>query len=69
MHEKMCGVHKIGAALVVVGAINWGLIGLLQWNLVEAVLGTGTVTRVVYILVGLAGIAMLGMCKCSGCKK
>lgn len=51
--------------VVVVGALNWGLVGLLNLNIVEAVLGAGSMlTKVVYIVVGLAGAysayAMLG---------
>ena len=61
----MCIVHKIAAALVFVGALNWGLIGLFNWNLVNALLGSWpTVERIVYVLVGLAAVAMLFMCKC-----
>lgn len=42
--------------LVVVGAINWGLVGLLNLNVVETVLGAGSMlTKIVYIVVGLAG--------------
>lgn len=42
--------------VLVVGALNWGLVGLLNMNVVESVLGAGSMlTRVVYIVVGLAG--------------
>lgn len=41
-------------------AINWGLVGLLNINLVEMVLGTGsTLTKVAYIVVGLVGVYKL----------
>lgn len=47
---------KAIAWLVVLAAINWGLVGLFNINLVEAVLGAGsTLTKVVYIVIGLAG--------------
>ena len=47
-------------ALVVIGALNWGLVGFFDWNLVTAVLGDmTTASRVVYDLVGVAGLAML----------
>jgi len=51
--------------VVVVGAINWGLVGLLNLNVVEMIFGVGSMlTKIVYILVGLAGAymayAMLG---------
>lgn len=43
--------------VLVVGAINWGLVGLLNMNLVESLLGAGsTLTTVVYAVVGLAGV-------------
>lgn len=46
--------------LVVVGAINWGLVGILNFNLVETIFGEASlISRVVYILVGLAGVYVL----------
>ena len=43
--------------LVVVGAVNWGLVGLLNLNVVEMLLGAGSLlTRVVYVVIGLAGV-------------
>jgi uncharacterized membrane protein YuzA (DUF378 family) len=66
----MCPVHKIAAALVVIGAINWGLVGALQFNLVYWLLGSWMIVeRIVYVLVGLAGIAMLFCGKCKECQK
>lgn len=50
----------IAFALVVIGAINWGLVGALNLDLVAALLGEGTIaSRVVYVLVGLSGLYML----------
>ena len=47
----------IAAVLVVVGAANWGLVGLLQFDLVAAIFGEASmVSRLVYCLVGLAGL-------------
>lgn len=44
----------------IVGALNWGLIGLFDFNLVTFLFGTGSMlTRLVYILVGISGIYML----------
>ena len=42
--------------ILVIGALNWGLVGLLNMNLVESVLGTGMLTKVVYMVVGAAGL-------------
>ncbi|HRX85089.1 MAG TPA: DUF378 domain-containing protein [Phycisphaerae bacterium] len=47
----------VAAVLVVVGALNWGLVGLFQFDLVAALLGDGSLlSRLVYCIVGLAGI-------------
>lgn len=46
--------------LVVVGALNWGFIGLVNLNFVQTVFGVGTaLTQFVYILVGLGGLYMI----------
>jgi len=56
---------KAMTVLAIIGAINWGLIGLFNFNLVDAILGGGSheetslASRIVYSLVGLAGIASL----------
>jgi uncharacterized protein len=48
---------KISKWLVVIGAINWGLVGLLNFNLVEVLLGFMPVlVTVVYVLVGACGL-------------
>lgn len=47
----------IALILVIVGAINWGLIGLFNFNLVSAIFGDrSTAAKVIYVLVGLAGL-------------
>lgn len=45
--------------LVVIGALNWGIVGLFDTNVVEEILGTGTAADVAYVIMGLAGLAML----------
>ena len=45
--------------LVVIGGLNWGLVGIANFNLVTTVFGTGTLTNVIYDLVGLSAIYML----------
>ena len=43
--------------IVALAAVNWGLVGLVNVNLVETIFGsTGVLTKSVYILVGLAGV-------------
>lgn len=53
----------VALALVVIGAVNWGLIGLAQFDLVAALFGgqDAPLSRVVYGLVGLAGVALLAL--------
>ena len=50
-------IDKIALALIMIGAINWGLIGLFRFNLVELLFGDMTVlARIVYSLVGISGL-------------
>ena len=51
-------VHKVAIVLIVVGAINWGLIGAARINLVERLLGKGLLSKAVYVLVGLAALSV-----------
>lgn len=70
MMKKMCGVHKVAWILVIVGALNWGLVGAFGFNLVNTIFGSWPmVERVIYILVGLSAVSMFFMGACSGCKK
>lgn len=58
-------VSTVALVLVLVGALNWGLVGFFDYNLVDSIFGEGsTVARVVYALVGVAAlwkIAVLAM--------
>ena len=57
---KMSGLDMFAWVLVIVGALNWGFIGLSNLNLVEAVLGTTPAfVQFVYILIGLSGLYTL----------
>jgi uncharacterized membrane protein YuzA (DUF378 family) len=50
-------VSLVAMLLVVVGALNWGLVGFFDYNLVGEIFGSATdAARVVYALVGLAGV-------------
>ena len=55
---KMSTLDTVAMVLVIVGALNWGLYGLLGMNLVESLLAM-SIAKFVYILVGLGGVAML----------
>ena len=50
-------VDKIALVLIVIGAINWGLIAVFNFNLVAAIFGDMTLlARIIYGLVGLSGL-------------
>lgn len=56
----MRSLDVIGLLLVVIGAINWGLIGFFNFNLVDTLFGIGsTFSRIVYALIGIAGLYAL----------
>lgn len=51
----------ITGVLVVIGAINWGLLGAVNIDLVASIFGPGTPgARIVYVLVGLSGLLYAG---------
>ncbi|MDQ3094016.1 MAG: DUF378 domain-containing protein [bacterium] len=47
-------VYKVAFALMVIGGLNWLLIGVLETNLVTEIFGAGDFARLIYVLVGLA---------------
>lgn len=50
-------LQKICLLLTIIGAINWGLIGIFDFNLVATIFGDGTtISRIIYSLVGIAGL-------------
>lgn len=50
-------IDKIALVLIIIGAINWGLIGIFHFNLVSTLFGDmSIISRIVYILVGISGI-------------
>lgn len=82
MCDSKCGGCKgkctpafIGKILLIIGGINWGLVGVgmlmnADWNVVKIVLGNGslpTIEAIVYILVGVAALMKIFGCKCKKC--
>ncbi|NPV92869.1 MAG: DUF378 domain-containing protein [Firmicutes bacterium] len=49
---------RIALVLIIIGALNWGLVGFLQFDLVAAIFGSATTmaARVIYAIIGLAGL-------------
>ena len=55
-------LFKSALVISIIGCINWGLVGLLNFNLVEYLLGDGSlITRIVYVLVMIAGLITAGI--------
>lgn len=71
MKSGTCDVCKLIAVLAGFGALNWGLIGIFQMNVVEMAFGEMTgAARTVYAIIGLAGLALLiSIIKCCPCRK
>lgn len=55
--NRVNSLDYISLILVIIGGLNWGLIGLFGFNLVDAIFGTGSpISQIIYILVGLAAL-------------
>ena len=55
-------LYKSSLVLSIIGCLNWGLVGILNFNLVEYLFGDGSLlTRLVYILVLVAGLITIGI--------
>lgn len=74
-HWGGCGVSKTMKVLLVVGGLNWGLVGLgmlvgsmSNWNVVNMVFGSmPKLEAIIYLLVGVAAVMKLVGCKCKKC--
>lgn len=50
-------IDTIALVLIIIGAINWGLIGVFEFNLVDTIFGTMSwLSRIIYTLVGISGL-------------
>lgn len=57
---RLNGLDWVVLILVIIGGLNWGLVGLFRYSLVDAIFGTGSLlTRAVYILVGLSALYLI----------
>jgi len=55
-------IYKTALVLAIIGCVNWGLVGIFSFNLVEFLFGDATIlTRVVYVLVAIAGLIDIGI--------
>jgi len=72
MLKQSCFLCKIVGAIAIIGALNWGLVGIFNVNLVDQLLGEGSmISRIVYGLVGVSGLLLFlsYFMVCPACKK
>ena len=55
-------LYKIALVISIIGCLNWGLVGLFNFNLVEYLFGDGSLlTKIVYVLVFISGLIEIGI--------
>jgi hypothetical protein len=55
-------LQKTCLVITIIGAVNWGLIGLLDFNLVDTIFGIDSIlSKIIYILVGISGLINIGI--------
>lgn len=66
MYSRRCVIldtsetlYWIALILVVIGGINWGLVGLFDYNLVAAIFGSSIVATIIYVLIALAALYLI----------
>lgn len=55
----MKALKLIIGILLIVGGLNWGLVGAFDFNLVTAIFGDGTLSSIIYIIVGIAALVKI----------
>jgi len=57
---KLNPIDKVAYILLVIGGVNWGLVGWLEYNLVDEIFGVGSgISRVIYAVVGVAALYVI----------
>ena len=57
--EMIKRLEPIALLIVVLGALNWGMVGLFDTNVISDVFGSGTLTDVIYTVVGVCGLVLV----------
>jgi uncharacterized membrane protein YuzA (DUF378 family) len=52
-------IEPLALLLVVLGALNWGVVGLFDTNVISEIFGTGTLTDAIYAVVGVCGLILI----------
>jgi uncharacterized protein len=67
MKTQLSGFHVFALVLVILGAINLGLTGIFEYDLIKSILGNqATLVRIVYALIGISGVYLL-FATCKDC--
>jgi uncharacterized membrane protein YuzA (DUF378 family) len=60
--KKLNSMDWIALILIIIGGLNWGLVGLFSYNLVDSIFGAASaLSRIVYVLVGIAAIYLIAI--------
>lgn len=66
---KLKALDIVIGVLLVIGGLNWGLVGFFGFNLISAIFGTATIySRIIYALVGLSALYEIFQWKSSHCR-
>jgi uncharacterized membrane protein YuzA (DUF378 family) len=57
--EMIKRLEPVALLIVVLGALNWGMVGLFDTNVISDVFGSGTLSDVVYTVVGVCGLVLI----------
>jgi uncharacterized membrane protein YuzA (DUF378 family) len=57
--EMLKRFEPLALLLIIVGALNWGILAVTDTNVVAEIFGTGTLTDVIYVLVGVSGLVFV----------
>lgn len=61
--NKLGTIDWLAIVLVIVGGLNWGLVGIFNFNLVTAIFGEGSgLSRIVFGLVGISAVYLILIC-------
>lgn len=62
MMKKSQFIETASIILLLIGGLNWGLVGFFEWNFIDTIFGFGsTLSRVVYSLVGISALYRIAM--------
>ena len=57
--EMVKRFERLALLVVFLGALNWGILGITDTNVLAEIFGTGTLTDIVYVIVGVAGLMLI----------